>query len=331
MKIALMSLAHLHAEDYLPLLRALPGVELLGIADDDPTRGQQFATQHEARLFPSYEALLDARPDGVVICSENSRHRPLVELAASAGAHVLCEKPLATTVADARAMVEACERAGVTLMTAFPMRFNAPLQAVKAQLEAGELGRPLCANGTNQGEMPNHVRPWFIDPELAGGGAVTDHTVHLADVLRWYLGQEVEEVYAQTNRILYADEAKVETGGLLMLRFASGVFATIDCSWSKPRGYPTWGGLTLELVTERGAVQIDAFRQNLQVYSGGRGASWAYWGSDANAAMIANFVESVGAGAPPAVTGRDGLRAVEVVHAAYESARTGRPVRVERG
>jgi predicted dehydrogenase len=327
-KIGMMSLAHHHADAYAPLLQAMPGVELIGLADDDAPRAQEFAGRLGLRAFESYEALLAAGPDAVVVCSENSRHRPLAELAAAAGAHVLCEKPLATTLADARAMVEACRAAGVTLMTAFPMRFSTPLREVKSRLDAGDLGQVLCVNGTNQGELPNRHRAWFVDAELAGGGAVMDHTVHLADILRWYLGREVVEVYARTNRILYAGEAEVETGGLLMLTFEGGVFATIDCSWSKPPGYPTWGGLALELVTERGAVQVDAFRQVMSRYSGGNGPAWEYWGSDANQAMLAGFVEAVRAGAPPPVSGEDGYRALEVVAAAYESARSGRPVRV---
>lgn len=328
MKIAIMSFAHLHAEGYVQNLRALPGVELIGMADDDPQRAERFARAFGLPCFASYAALLEAGPDAVLVCSENSRHRALVEQAAAAGAHVLCEKPLATTLEDARAAVAACEQAGVALMTAFPMRFSAPLQAVKQRLDAGDLGAPLCVNAVNQGELPAHHRAWFVDPQLAGGGAVIDHTVHLADVLRWYLDSEVVEVYAQTNRIMHADSVAVETGGLLMLTFANGVFATIDCSWSRPPGYPTWGGLALELVTERGALTVDAFRQNLSLYRPG-GARWDFWGSDPNQAMVAEFVEAVRVGRPPAVSGLDGLRALEVVLAAYESARSGQPVRIE--
>jgi predicted dehydrogenase len=79
-----------------------------------------------------------------------------------------------------------------------------------------------------------------VDKELAGGGALTDHIVHLADIMRWYLRSEVIEVYAQSNQIMHAAEVDVETGGLVMLTFANGVFASIDCSWNKPNYYPTW-------------------------------------------------------------------------------------------
>jgi len=329
MKIGILSFAHHHAEAYIQNLPLIPGVEIIGLADDDRQRGERMAWQFKARLFDSYEALLAARPDGVVICSENNTHRPLVEMAAGAKVHVLSEKPLATTLNDARAIVEACNRAGVKLMTAFPMRFSTPLLEVKARLDAGDLGQVYCFNATNQGQMPRKHRDWFVDKELAGGGAVMDHTVHLADLMRWYLGSEIVEVYAQTNHIFHADEVDVETGGLLMLTFANGVFATIDCSWNKPPYYPTWGGLTFELVTERGAVMVDAFKQNLTVYRHDlQRPAWAYWGSDANQAMLAEFVAALREDRPPRVTGMDGYRAVEATLAAYESAKSGQPVRL---
>ncbi len=332
-KIGIMSFAHHHAESYINNVRNVPGVELLGLADEDSQRGQHYANVFHAPYFDSYEALLNARPDAVLVCSENGKHRPLVEMAAAAKAHVLCEKPLATNPVDSHAMLEACRKAGVKLMTAFPMRFSTPLLEVKARLDAGDLGRVYCLNATNQGEAPLHLRPWFVDKELAGGGAMTDHIVHLADVMRWYLGSEVTEVYAQSNRILYAAEvadARVETGGLVMLTFANGVFASIDCSWNKPNYYPTWGGLTFELVTDRGAVIVDGFKQNLTVYSHAvRRPLWAHWGSDINQAMVDEFAAAIREERAPRVTGEDGHRAVEIVAAAYESAQSGQVVRID--
>jgi predicted dehydrogenase len=329
MKIGILSFAHHHAEAYIANLRAIPGVVVCGVADEDPQRGQHFARVHGAPFYASYAALLESRPDGVIICSENTKHRHLAEMAAAAGVNVLCEKPLATTLADAQAIVGACARAGVLLMTAFPMRFSAPLQEIKARLDGGELGQVFCFNATNQGELPTKHRSWFVDPGLAGGGAIMDHTVHLVDIMRWYLGSEASEVYAQANRIFHADEVEVETGGLEMITFENGVFATIDASWSRPPYWPTWGGLTFEMVTERGAVLVDGFKQNLVVYSHiHQRPTWQYWGSDMNQAMVAEFVEAIRAERPPTVTGLDGLRAVEVTLAAYESVRSGQPVKV---
>ncbi len=332
MKIGIMSFAHLHAEAYIGNLRAIPGVEMIGIADDNLERGQKFARRFDAHLFPSYEALLAEEPDGVLVCSENANHRSLVEMAAGAGVHVLCEKPLATTREDAQAIIAAGRSAGVILMTAFPMRFSAPLQQLKARLDAGDLGQVYCLNTTNQGQMPIAHRRWFVDKELAGGGTMMDHIVHLADIFNWFFGRDLDSVYAQSNHILHADAVDVETGGLIMLQYANGLFMTIDSSWSKPLNYPTWGGLTMELVTERGLTVVDAFSQNLNIYRQEPPANqWAYWGSDMNQAMIEEFVAAIREGRETAVTGEDGLFALEVVLAAYESAKTNQPAQLETG
>ncbi len=325
-KIGLLSFAHIHAEAYAHHLGRLPAVEFVGIADEDAARGEDAARRYGARFFPTYADLLAERPDGVVVCSENARHRPLVEMAARAGAHVLCEKPLATSLADAQAMLDACEAAGVALMTAFPMRFSPPLLEIKTLIEQGGLGAIRACNTTNQGQLPRRYRPWFVDKELAGGGSATDHVVHLADALRWLLDQEVVEVYAQLNRIMHS-EVEVETGGLAMLTFADGSFASIDCSWSRPANWPTWGGLTMEIVGDKAVVSVDAFRQNLAAYSNRpQHPEWLAWGSDADEAMLLDFVAAIRQQRPPRVTGLDGLRAVEIVQAVYRSAETGQLV-----
>jgi predicted dehydrogenase len=135
-------------------------------------------------------------------------------------------------------------------------------------------------------------------------------------------------VYASSNRIFHADEVEVETGGIELLTFRNGVFASIDCSWSRPPYWPTWGGLAFEMVSERGAVLVDGFKQNLTVYSHSmQRPTWQFWGSDMNQAMIAEFIEAIRRGREARVTGVDGLRAVEVTLAAYQSAQSGQPVR----
>jgi len=327
LRIAILSFAHLHAESYVVNLRANPNVELVGFADEDMPRGEQFSRQFHLAYYKSYEEIFSLKLDGVVVCSENSRHRSLVEMAAAHGVHVLCEKPLATRTADAETMVNACQRGGVVLMTAFPMRFSAPLIEVKRFLDNGGLGTVYACNTTNQGECPKHYRAWFVDPELAGGGAISDHVVHLADVLAWYLQAEVTSVYATANAILYPGETEVETGGIVMLTYANGTFATIDCSWSKPPYYPMWGGLALDLIGQKGVVTANAFRQVMTVYQHSlQRPTYAYWGSDANQAMIDEFVAAIMEKRSPAVTGEDGLRAVRIVEAAYRSVAAGAPV-----
>ena len=325
-RIGVLSAEHVHAPAYISLLASMPGARLVGVWDDDRQRAAAAAAPVSTRAFDDVDELLE-RVDGVVIASANTRHRRLVEIAATAGVDVLCEKPLATTVDDARAIVDACERAGVRLMTAFPTRWNTAVRALASAVRSGALGTPVFLEGVNTGTMPDIHAAWFVDPALSGGGAVTDHVVHLADLFRWILRSEVLEVYAVANRILQERFAGVETGGLVSMRFASGVSATIDCSWSKPRSYPTWGGLSIQAVGTGGAFGIDAFRQHLAVYGTREtGISWPAWGPNADRGMLAEFLSVVRDDREPEVTGIDGLRAVEIVDAAYRSIAAGAPV-----
>ena len=330
LRVALLSSAHVHAAGWLAGLRQRPEVTVIGVADEDGTRGRDFAAAQGLNWFDSYEAALGEAPDAVVINSENTRHAALVELAAEAGAHILCEKPLATTAEEARRMVARCQAAGVMLMTAFPMRFSPAVIAAREALLAGSLGRVYGCNATNQGQLPLQT-PWFIDPQLAGGGALMDHVVHVADLLRWFFGCEVREVYALANRILHRElKPQVETGAVVLLDFEDDSFASIDCSWSRPPEYPTWGNVKLEIVGEGGLLTLDAFRQASTVYRRGTpGAQLAYWGSDANQGLIDDFVDSLLQGRPPAISGEDGIRASAIAEAALKSARSGEPVRLK--
>ena len=128
MRVAVLSFAHVHAATYVELLRDRDGIELITADPDAPpgdaTRGRALAEGLGAPTRTAGTRSSRCRPDAVVVASENARHRHLVERAAAAGAHVLCEKPLATTEDDARAMIDACARAGVGLMTAYPVRFS---------------------------------------------------------------------------------------------------------------------------------------------------------------------------------------------------------------
>jgi predicted dehydrogenase len=325
-----MSMAHLHALSYIGLLSARPDVEL-AVTDPDAAQrpagesgGRALAEQlGVTRYLDTYEELLDWGPDGVVVCSENSRHRELTELAAAAGAHVLCEKPLATTVADGEAMVAACAAAGVHLMVAYPVRFSRQFRALQATLPA--LGPVVAVTGTNNGKLPTS-RAWFADPVLAGGGAVTDHTVHLADLLDCLFGgAEAESVHAITNRTINA-AAGVENGGLLSLRYPGGVIATIDCSWSVPEHYPTWGGLTLRLVGADGIADMDAFAQAVHGFQESTRAPLRLdFGAGGDGAMLEEFVSAIRDGRRPQPDGESGLRSLRVVARAYESVRTGAP------
>ncbi len=327
MRIGIMSFAHLHAEGYAQNLRRIPGVELIGFSDTDPERGRRFSHEYGLRWFWTHEDLLAEQPDAVVITSENATRRPLVEMAAAAGAHVLSEKPIATSVADAIAMKKATDAAGVLFMTAFPMRFSPAVASLREMIRSGELGRVLAVVGVNHSENPKHHRAWFAQKELAGGGAVMDHSVHLADLYRWIFATEINDVYARVANP-FDPEVDVDTAGLLLLRLADGTPASIDASWSRPAHYPRWGHLKMEVVGEKGAVLLDAFAGHLHVWrrQAGRPYEWLGYHPDPNQGMMEAFVHSVAEKREPPVCWRDGFEAMRVALAAYESAAKGEPV-----
>src|SRR5260221_4114755 len=250
MRIGIMSFAHLHAEGYIQNLRQSPGVEMIGFSDTDAERGKHFAALFNARWYPTHEALLSEKPDGVLICSETANHRELVELAANSGVHILCEKPIEVTLADAEAMLDVCIANHVKFMTAFPIRFAPPVLTLKAMVNRGDLGRLYAVNGINHSEIPREHRAWFAQKALAGAGAVMDHTVHLVDVLRWNLDSEISTVYAEVDNLFYPGEVDVDTVGVVLLTFENGVFASVDCSWSRPTTYPRWGHLKMDVIGE---------------------------------------------------------------------------------
>lgn len=330
MRIGILSFAHVHAEHYLSVLRTLPDVDLVGFWDDGGHAGTQDAAALGLPRFPTPEALLAAGLDGALVCSETSRHRELVELAAGAGVHVLCEKPIAVTLDDARAMRDACEARGVVFMTAFPMRFDPSGRALRHGVR-GALGDILGVVGVNHSENPSAHRAWFADPARSGGGAVMDHVVHLADLLRWSFGLEVADVYADVRWTpnVGANGAPLDTAGVLLLTLENGVQASIDCSWSRPDTYPRWGHLAFDVVGSRGLLVVNAFADHLTAYlpREARTAQWPGFGLDPNREMLLAFLDAARTGVSP-VTWNDGFEALRIALAAYESAELGQPVRL---
>lgn len=315
MKLGVISFAHMHAFSYVKALLGIEGVELAGIADPVEERGRKYAEYFETAYYRDYRELLDQGLDGVIVTSENAHHKEHVLAAAAAGVHVLCEKPLSTNIQDAQDMIDACKANGVLLQTAFPVRYNATVVRAKQMIDEGKLGRILAMKGTNRGRNPGG---WFVDPELSGGGAVIDHTVHVADIMRWITGAEVKEVYAEVDHLI--SEAPIDDSGILTMEFDNGVFATLDCSWSRNKEFPTWGDVTLEIVGSAGTLSVNATSQKLHVYTDESGYRHQAWGDSMDAGLIRDFVDAISSGAAEAsVTGEDGLHALAVAVAAYRS------------
>ncbi|MCH7959440.1 MAG: Gfo/Idh/MocA family oxidoreductase [Candidatus Hydrogenedentes bacterium] len=325
MKIGILSAAHMHAYSYATCLKEMPDTELVGFWDDDPKRGQAAAQQFETPFFPELDAILGNDIDAVIVCAENVKHRALVEAAAKAGKWILCEKPLATTIDDARAMIDVCADAGVGLGTAFPCRFVPTLQDVERRVRQGKLGEILAASCTNNGQFPGG---WFADPAQSGGGAVMDHTVHVVDLLRWITQKEFTRVYC-THANRFHPDIDTDDIGSLHLEMEGAIIVSHVASWNRPRSFPTWGDVTIELIGTEGTLNVDAFHQKIDVFSDNSDrAQWVGWGDNADLELIRDFVDAVRDKREPEATGLDGLRAVEVTVAAYRSAELGMMVDV---
>lgn len=324
-KIGIMSFAHMHAYSYAACLNEIPGVEFVAVWDDKPKRGRKAAKTFGTEFIANLNVFLLSGIEGVIITSENVKHREMVEQAAAAGKWILCEKPLAPTVKEAKAMIAACKRAKVGLGTAFPCRYSPALIEVKRLVDSGEYGQLYAASCTNNGQFPGG---WFAKDELAGGGATMDHTVHVSDLLRWITGKEFTTVYCEKGNFI---RKGIDTDdlGSLHLEMEGGMQVSHIASWSRSDSFPTWGDVTIEIIAENGVIRVDAFNQKINVYNDDAvKAEWAYWGGNPDLGLIEDFVDAVDKRREPTITGVDGLRAVEVTVAAYKSAKSRRVVRV---
>ncbi|WEK55958.1 MAG: Gfo/Idh/MocA family oxidoreductase [Candidatus Cohnella colombiensis] len=317
MKIGMISFAHIHAESYAKALRRIEGVEFVGIMDEDSVRGRKYSELFGTLHFSNMDEFLKQDMDAVIVTSENVHHKEHVLASAKAGKHVLCEKPISISITDAQEMIDVCKANHVVLQTAFPVRYNSSILRAKEMIGNGVLGDIIAVKGTNRGQCPGG---WFVDVELSGGGAVLDHTVHVTDILRWFLGSEVRTVYAEIGNTF--TNHLIDDSGILSMEFENGVFASLDCSWSRNATYPIWGDITLEIIGTKGTLSVDAFNQKLNVYSNYLGYNHSFWGDDMDEELIRDFVNCIRSGKKEApITGEDGLRAIEVAFAAYESSK----------
>jgi predicted dehydrogenase len=331
--VAVLGTAHTsHAWSYSRALTASALTTLVGVHDEDPSLAQWIRQDFEASFYPDPEELLRLpEVDAVVVCSQNAAHRRHVELAASMGKHVLCEKPIATTIDDAQAMVSACERAGVLLEIAFVSRFHPMVARARDVVRSGRLGDVVGMVGGNRGRppLPPGYPGWITSQDEAGGGALIDHSVHVTDAMRHVSGLEATTVSAEADSLLW--DCGVDDVALLTLRFDGGAIASVDPSWSVPADNPWDYDFFLRVLGTEGSLDIRDSADTLKVVSargGQRGLRLVSFGADADVAMLEAFARSVAAGEvlEPCATGLDGLRAVEIALAGYESARLHQPI-----
>ncbi|RWF73195.1 MAG: Gfo/Idh/MocA family oxidoreductase, partial [Mesorhizobium sp.] len=204
-------------------IRAQPNSEIAAVMSSSPERATSYAKENGIPLAVStLDELLGSDIDAVYISTTNELHLEQALAAIRAGKHVLCEKPLALTSADARAMVAAAKAAGIVLGTNHHLRNAGSHRAMREAIAAGRIGRPIAARVFHSVYLPENLQGWRITRPEAGGGVVLDITVHDADTLRFVLGDDPLEVSAFTQAAGMA-AGGLEDGAMCIWRFKSGV------------------------------------------------------------------------------------------------------------
>jgi 1,5-anhydro-D-fructose reductase (1,5-anhydro-D-mannitol-forming) len=313
-------------------IRSQPGHEVVAVMSTSAERAQAFATQHRiAAAFDSLPALLaDPAVDAVYISTTNELHLPQVLAAAAAGKHVLCEKPLALTVADARRMQAACRGAGVVMATNHHLRNAASHRKIRELVQGGAIGRPLFARVFHAVFLPPHLQGWRLERPDAGGGVVLDITVHDADTLRFILGAEPVEAIGMTQASGMA-RAGLEDGAMSVLRFDNGVLAQIHDAFTVRHA-----GTGIEIHgTEGSIIGRDVMTQRpvgeviLRNAQGERTVELTP--GNLYVRGVASFAAAMRGDGEPAATAEDGVRSLATALAVLQACREGRSVRIDVG
>src|SRR5215831_15199975 len=210
----------------------VPDVELVGIADPIAEKAEPLARETGSRVFRGYDELLKAGVDVLSVCLPPQLHLPAAEAAAQAGVHVLMEKPITRTLAEADQMIAACRRAGVNLMTGFTHHFYPEMVEARQMVANGLIGRPLIVNDA-MSITYGFVLPWYRDREIAGGGVFMCNAVHGLDRASWAIGQKVTAVSAVIEP---TTGRRAEDYGAAIARFDGGVQGNFFQHWGP---YPT--------------------------------------------------------------------------------------------
>jgi 1,5-anhydro-D-fructose reductase (1,5-anhydro-D-mannitol-forming) len=316
-------------EHMIGAMRATGG-EVVSVMSADAGRAKRYADENGiGRSTSDLRALVeDSEIDAVYISTTNELHRDQLFAAAAAGKHVMCEKPLALDLADARAMVAECEKRGVVMGTNHHLRNAATHRAMREAIASGRIGKPLFARVFHAVYLPAHLQGWRITTPGAGGGVILDITVHDADTLRFVLGDEPASVSAMASHAGMAG-AGLADGVMGVIRFAGGALAQFHDAFTTR--YATTG---FEVHGEEGSlIATDCMTQQpkgdvvLRNAEGVETLKLAH--ENLYARSIRLFQEAVAGKGSPAATGEDGVRSLAVALAAAEAARTGRETSIE--
>ncbi|MBI2917091.1 MAG: Gfo/Idh/MocA family oxidoreductase [Chloroflexi bacterium] len=324
-----------HADRYIaPALGKAVGATLVAVYSRDQSRADAFARKHGApgcRGYTSLDALLaDPAVQAVYVASPDALHAPQTIAAARAGKHVLCEKPMATTVSDAQAMIAACAQAGVKLGLGFHLRHHPAHIQARGLIREGKLG-PVslaCAQWHSPGGGTyTGLRTWKADPALAAAGVLAGYGVHCVDLLRYLVGQEVVEVSAFTD----ATGERLDDQVTALFRFEGGAMGLLASSRRAPLARsvvevhgPLGSLYGLGTPTQRFAGELELVLRDGTTRTG-------YPKGDLYQAQIEAFqsqLVGMASDTEPDASGLDGLRTVEITQAILRSHREGRAIRL---
>jgi predicted dehydrogenase len=317
--IGVGSMGRRHAEN----VRRNPELRLVAVVDARPEVAHAVADDLGCDRWraTAEEALADRDCQAAIIATAAGTHADLIALAAGHGRDVLCEKPLALTLADARRAIGSVERAGRRLQVGFMRRYDPGYAAAHEAIAAGRLGRPLLFKAVSRDREPG--------PAQGSGGILVDSAIHDFDLARWLIGEEVSEVTAVTGAAGGGIGGEVDTA-LVNLRFAGGALGAVEVFARAGYGYD----IRTEVVGSGGTARIGSDRQRpfelLTPDGGHRNFVGHYLERFAGAyeREVADWARRMLADRPPAVSGDDGLRALQIALAARAAAGTGQAVRL---
>ncbi len=327
--IGVGSMGRHHARVYTELAQTT----LVGVADVTPETGERIGTKYGVPAYPEYRALLEQeRPDLVTVAVPTGLHKPVVETALEAGAHVLVEKPIAATVAEAEALIARAEALGRKLMVGHIVRFSPTIQALKQHLDAGELGRIFQIVCRRVGPFPARIRDV---------GVVVDLAPHDLDVMRFVSGEEAVRVYAETEQQIHTEHEDLVTA---QVRFTGDFTGVLEINWLTP--------VKIREVTvlgELGMFRADDLTQDLYFHENAEaeGVDWSHLSllkgvsegkmirypiqrQEPLKAELAAFADAVLNDTEVPVTGEDGLAALRLALAVVESGQRHRIVNLAR-
>jgi predicted dehydrogenase len=305
--------------------------EIVGFTAETQQEAGAISKQYETGIYPALEEMLPD-VDVVDICSPTHLHYEMAVKAAAAGKHIICEKPLARTTAQAQKIVAACRKAGVQLLVAHVVRFFPEYALAQSAVAEGQIGRPgviRLHRGSYRPKKP--AGNWFLD-EVKSGGILMDLMIHDYDYARWIAG-EVESVSARRVTQLHP-EAPVDYG-LVILSHRSGALSHIAGAWAYP---PPTFRTHLEIAGDQGLIEFDsdgtAPIQNLILKTGGSdspdvGLPSSPVTESPYTTQIKEFYRALAEGKTARVSAIDGLAAVQIAEAAIDSAYSGQPVKLQ--